>query len=353
MKKTLFVLFFICCFIYSFSQNADDIILNLADNAAKKLSHEIYGKRNQISKDTSNLIIYINLLKNSDGKISEFSEKMTKYMANKLNSKLTDKIEKNLRVFESVDVFFEKNNIITNYDKYRDFDLKWQFIINKNENKIKFYNIKLIFYKNIDSSYISINEFSIDYKTKIDDNYFKYSEYDYLRKIININFFLKQKKAAIMLKDTQNNDYFPKYSDGIFAYTNLDTTKKYYFNVNLQDSTYIYILFFDPNKPEFINLVYPFYKNENIPLKPGNNIICKDFPIIFGDLESDTSKVYLKFFLSEKKINIENFCQTVKIKKDVELKIIDKDDGKRFYKNLYRYKKIQTQQLYLIFKNSY
>lgn len=353
MKKILILSIFCNIFIFCFSQNNNEFIISeLAEDAATKLAKNIYGKRKQITKqtkDSTKLTIYFNLLHNNNERISDFSEIMTKYVANKLENKLEEKLTKTLKYFESVDIFYEKNNFITNYDKNYDYDLKWEFI--KTKDTLKFHNIKLIIVDDSDSSSISIDEFSIDYKTKIDDDYFKISEYNYLKKIVNLNFNAVQiKKANIMLKDKQNNDIYPQNSNGIFAYTNLDITKEYYFNIDLQDSTYLYILFYDFKEPEFIYIIYPFYQNENILLNPGNNEICKKSPIVFGDLKSDTT--YLKLILSAEKINIDNFTQPFENKTDTELKVIDKSNGKLFlkYLNKERYnKKIQTQQFYLIF----
>lgn len=140
---------------------------------------------------------------------------------------------------------------------------------------------------------------------------------DNKKKIDLLDFYFKSgDNASIITKTNSNNNSYDVY----------DTEPgNYFFKVNLERASYIYIFLYSPNNEDSNNnlfLIYPFEESEHKQLEAGEQTMCEQYNINFKKTKEGYDEAFIKIIISEQKIkNIFDISEKKKINNYEVIKI--------------------------------
>jgi len=351
--KVVFLLFLCLNFLNVFSQNNKKYTLDFSEEVSVILSKNIADNNRLVNKygnKNFSLSVFLEIPVDKDGEISEFSVNLADFCAPKISTKIEFHFRSSLGLFSDFLVVSENINNVNTELNYCNFSLKWNYLTNN--DTVFFYNVVLISNFDTVKAIIPLSNFYV-INERISPDFFEPIQFNYLTKFIKLNYNSSLLNSVLINDKTNNLELFPKNINKIFAYNNIDTLTEYYFNINLSESAYVYVFGYSQLDTNFLYLIYPFDERENIELSSGNSFICKDSPLIFGDLKQGEDRSYIKFIISKEKIDIFNFSQQVKMADEVYINILNQDQTRGFI-NLLQVKSqnnnINTYQIVFIYK---
>lgn len=309
--RNIFVIF--SCIVLSLNLTAQNLGVVYDDVTSKfsiKLAEELFNQTNDIkrvaNKDT--VLVQISKIDNIDGQQTKNSYE--------LGYRISHYLQKSLNTTQFVNVFFLISSPYTqnhspslpqNISNDYDFFITGEYFFDAD---------------NIHFSKFKMSHFNSNYAYSFNDYNFQNDSLDYIKQIetdlyVKDNFerFVDITKTSNIIENitlTNNGtEVNSSFIDRIGKVYNINYDTDYDVSVSLKKKAFLYVFYFDPGDAQhhYLQVISPKNSGQNVQLNKGLNDAVLPSYLFFTKTSQSAEYHYVKFVVSEQKLDILKFYQ--------------------------------------------